>query len=73
MKGVRELAAGSNGTCARARPSGDEEGIYCWVGFAHGDHVVPTRIDGLAGASSVLVLGDEVCGVLAGQLSCLVR
>jgi WD40 repeat protein len=68
-----ELAVGSSGTCARAKPVDREEGVYCWGAFAHADHIVPTLMRGLSDTTGLLVLGDRVCATKRTGLVCLGR
>lgn len=73
LSNVSELAAGSSGTCARAKPEGAPEGVYCWGAFTHATHLVPTLMRGLEGTSGLLLLGDRVCAARGGKRVCLER
>jgi WD40 repeat protein len=66
-----DLAVGSSGTCARAKPVDREEGVYCWGAFAHATHIVPTLMRGLSDTTGLLVLGDRVCATKRSGLVCL--
>ena len=71
LSNVTELAVASAGTCARAKPSDGEEGVYCWGDFAHARHVVPTLMRGLSDTTGVLLLDDRACAAKSAGVVCL--
>ncbi len=69
MTSVHELASDHDTLCART----SERRVLCWGPDVHGDgeREHPVELGPLAGATSIAVLDERVCGLVDDQLRCV--